>query len=203
MRLTTTEMVYINEAAKASKQRFCILIGNVLVGLDNISNMISYIPLDSNFIDDYIDGWVFQSKNLSAFIKGLTVESEFNFNFGDTIKTISGAELLMSADIGNHNQACINLRKSMVISNNLLIPEEEISDVAQRLNTMTKADGSINITHHGYVMTVFSSILPISKADKLYVTLYAGSQPNIFTARYRIQKKKFNMMVFITYIKVN
>ena len=73
MILTTAELVYINEAAKALKQKDFMIIGNIMIGLDNIQNILTYIALDGNFITNYIEGAIINARALSAFIKSLSV----------------------------------------------------------------------------------------------------------------------------------
>jgi hypothetical protein len=67
--LTTSELVYINEAAKALKQKEFILIDNAMIGLDNIQSIVTYVLLDNNFFINHLNGVIINQRALSAFVK--------------------------------------------------------------------------------------------------------------------------------------
>ena len=206
MRLTTNELVYINEAAKALKQRDFILIDNAIIGLDNIQNMLTYILLDTNFIVNYHDGIIINQRVLSAFIKTLSMESDFRFDsVNNTIKSISGGELTLTHNIQLAELACNKFKyaTSLDYIMQTAIPETEIKDIMDKIQNMNKADGSIGINYNGYYMTLFPSILPINKSDKLYVKIFQSNiQLHTFIAKFCIRKKKFDIITYINYIKV-
>lgn len=206
MILTTAELVYINEAAKALKQKDFIIIGNIMIGLDNIQNILTYIILDSNFIVNYIEGIIINTRALSAFIKSLSLESNFEFDFDNNIiKTISGGELCIIFDARLFNLAKnkyeygINIDKN----NKIIIPEKQVDNIAKQIQSMNKADGGIGINYNGYYMVLFPSILPINKSDKMYLTIFDFNSNNTtFIAKFRINKKKFDVITYIHYIKL-
>lgn len=206
MKLTINELVYINEAAKALKQRNFILIDNAIIGLDNIQNILTYILLDTNFITNYHDGIIINQRELSAFIKTLSIESDFRFDSIDaTIKSISGGELTLRHNIQIAELACNKFKYATSLDHVIqtIIPETEIKDIMDKIQNMNKADGSICINYNGYCMTLFPALLPINKSDKLYVKiLQSYIQPYAFIAKFRIRKKKFDIITYINYIKI-
>lgn len=201
MKLTTAELVYINEAGKALKQKDFMIIDRYLIGLDNILNILSYVTLDASFIPNIINGMIINQRELSAFIKTIALESEFDYNDQNTVlTTMADGALLIKydnkiADVVYHK---FKLRSYF---DSIEINEEEINDIMLKLQAMNKADGALNITHNGYFMTIFPSVLPSNKSDKMFIKIYDyGTE--IFTARFRVRKKKFNVITYMSYIKV-
>lgn len=205
MKLTIAELVYLNDAAKNLKQKDFILINNIMIGIDNIQNILTYIVLDNNFFINYLPGAIINQRSLSAFIKGLTIESEFNIEFDNnisTIKTNSGVELLLHLDPYIYNEACNKYKQSVNISSyNSIINDIEAKDIALKIQSMSKSDGGIGLDFNGYYITIFPSILPLNKSDKLYITIY-DELSNIFTTLFRIHKKKFDIMTYVSYLKI-
>jgi hypothetical protein len=206
LQLTTTEIVHINEAAKALKQKDFIIINNIMIGLDNINNILTYTLLNSEF-NTYpvkFKGLIINARALSAFIKTITLESSFEYNLmeNSVIRTSSGGELVIGYDTRIESLALDRWKyKEAVDSGNISIHEMLIDDISIKIKSMNKADGSIIIKYHDYFMTVFPSILPMTKTDKLYVTIFDNGY-NTFIARFRIEKKKFNIFTYINYIKL-
>lgn len=207
MRLTTSELVYISEAGKALKQRDFILIDNAMIGLDNIQNIISYTLLDNNFFINHFNGAIINQKELSAFVKTISIESDFQIDFinGITkINTISGGELTIKLNQSFGELACDRFKYATLLNNaKIAIPVAEIPDIALKLQNMSKSDGFIGVDYNGYYMTLFPSILPINKSDKMYVTIFQPyTQLNTFIAKFDIKKKKFNIVTYINYLKI-
>ena len=207
MKLTTSELVYINEAAKALKQKDFILIDNVMIGLDNIQNIITYVLLDTNFINNYNNGIMINQRALSAFIKNLSVESEFEFNIESgisTIKTISGGELDIIYNQQIAELACSKFKYAVSLDNNakVIINETEIPDILNGIQGMKSADGSIGINYNGYYMTLFPALLPSTKSDKLFIKIMQPPAMNTFISKFCIVKKKFNIVTYVNYIKI-
>ena len=168
--------------------------------------MVTYILLDSNFITNYFSGIIINQRSLSAFIKAISVESDFQFDFTDNIiKTINGTELLIGFNNSISEIACSKFKYAISLENNIqtAISESEIPDIMSKIQCMNKADGSIGVNYNGYYMTLFPSILPTNKNDKMYVSiLQPYNQLHTFISKFRIKKKKFNVIVYINYIKV-
>ena len=208
MNLTTSELVYINEAAKALKQKDFILIDNAMIGIDNIQNIVTYVLLDNNFFINHLNGVIINQRELSAFIKALSVESDFKFDFIDNvakINTISGGELNIIFNRSIAELACSKFKYAISLDHVIktTIPNTEIPDIASKIQSMNKADGSVRINYNGYIMTIFPSLFPITKADKMYVSiLQPYLQLHTFIAKFMIKKKKFDIITYINYLKV-
>ena len=67
---------------------------------------------------------------------------------------------------------------------------------------MKSADGAIGINYNGYYLTLFPSLLPTNKSDKLFLKILQQLLPNIFTAKFNIKKKKFVIITYVSYLKV-
>ena len=208
MNLTTSELVYINEAAKALKQREFILIDNAMIGIDNIQNIVTYILLDNNFFINHLNGVIINQRELSAFIKTLSMESDFKFDFIDNkakINTISGGELNMIFNRSIAELTCDKFKYAISLDYvaRTTIPDTEVPDIANKIQSMSKADGSIRINYNGYIMTVFPSLFQITKADKMYVKiLQSYIHLHTFIAKFTIKKKKFDIITYVMYLKI-
>ena len=207
MKLTTSELVYINEAAKALKQKDFIIIDNAMIGLDNIQNIVTYVLLDTNFFINHLNGIIINQRSLSAFIKTLSMESEFLLDFKDNIakiNTISGGELILSYNLYIGELACDRFKHAISLEDNIqtVIVESEISDILTKIQNMKSADGSIGINYNGYYMTLFPSLIPTTKTDKLYVKILQPPIMHTFISKFHIKKKKFDVITYVNYLKV-
>jgi hypothetical protein len=206
LKLTTSELVYINEAAKALKQKDFIIIDNAIIGIDNIQSIVTYILLDTNFIINYYNGLIINQRALSAFVKTLSIESDFEFDsINNTIRSISGGELTLMHNLQIAELARDKYLYAITLDNNTktIIPETEVPDIMEKIQNMNKADGSIGINYNGYYMTLFPSLLPTTKTDKMYVKIMQPHmQTYMFFAKFRISKKKFDIITYINFIKV-
>ena len=205
MKLTTSELVYINEAAKALKQKDFILIDNAMIGLDNIQNIVTYILLDTNFISNYHNGIIINQRSLSAFIKTLSIESDFEFDsINNVIRTISGGELILGYNLQLASLACDKFKYATSLDSYIpsVINESEVPDIVSNIQNMSSSDGAVGINYNGYYMTLFTSILPITKTDKIYLKILQPYTHHTFIAKFRIKKKKFDIITYINFIKV-
>lgn len=205
MKLTTSELVYINEAAKALKQKDFILIDNAIIGLDNIKNIVTYILLDTNFIINYHNGLIINQRALSAFVKTITTESDFTFDsVNNTIRTISGGELTFTYNLQLAGIARDKYLYAISLDNNIqtVIIENEIPDILEQTQSMKTADGAIGINYNGYYMTLFPSLIPTTKSDKLYLKILQPPLMHIFISKFHIKKKKFDVFTYVNYLKV-
>ena len=205
MKLTTSELVYINEAAKALKQKDFILIDNAMIGLDNIQNIFTYVLLDTNFITNYHNGIIINQRALSAFIKTLSIESDFEFDsINNIIRTISGGELILGYNLSLAGLACDKFRNITLLDNTIqtVIIESEVPDITSQIQTMSSSDGAVGINYNGYYMTLFPSFLPTAKSDKIYIKILQPHILHTFIAKFRIKKKKFDVITYVNFIKV-
>ena len=203
MKLTTTELVYINEAGKALKQKDFVIIDNYLIGLDNINNILSYIKLDANLVSNLINGMIINQRELSAFIKKISIESDFEYDeFNTILRTISGGILQIGFDMSLAMLACEKFKYALCLENSSQSLESEAQDIMLKLQSMNKSDGGVGINYNGHYMVVFPSVLPSNKSDKMYVKFIDYPDSNMFTAAFRVQKKKFCVMTYISYMNI-
>ena len=203
--IKTAELLHLNEAAKAIKQKtFQIVNYNTIVGLDNIDSCIKYTILDSSFYNEILNNAIINSRELSAFIKTITLEFEFEVYMLDyNILSISSVSSTLNFII--NKQTLINPEQKLINTINFckcitpIVNEECITDNISTLFTLRKGDGCIYYKHHNkYFITLFSGLLPINKSDKIYLTIYQNNN-NSFLSIFRINKKKFNVFVCILY----
>lgn len=206
--IKTIELLHLNEAAKALKQKDFQIINNYIIGLDNIDSCIKYIALDNNlFYNESLEGSMFNTRELSAFIKAITTESEF------IIKDINSTTWGIYT---NYNNSCLTIKHDMLFSNinymysrlniikNInnykpLVDEINISSDIEPLFSLNKDGGCYYYKYDNkYFMTLFSGLLPLNKSDKVYLTIYFNNETS-FIAKYRVNKKKFNVYVLISY----
>lgn len=202
MKISVSELIYLNEAAKSLKQKNFILFNNMIIGLDNIQNMFIYSVLDNNFIN-YYNGMIINQRELSAFIKTLSVESDFEIINGK-INSMRGDELNIIFDsnmltmVINAYNKIINIEQTKPLH---MIQEQLVDDISSKIKSMSRSDGSINIIYENYYMVLFPTIFPINKADKLFLTIIK-LDINSFISKFRIQKKKFNIIMYIHYLDI-
>ena len=205
--IRTTDLIYLNEAAKALKQKNVMWISNQLIGIDNFNYIIT-LPLDINklsFIPDR--GLCFNQKELSAFVKSITTEEAFYVddtyvNATSEISTITNGmsiHLDRALDIQvSHQFMCKdNIDKRMIG-----IPEE---DMTLRLNNfygMSKSSGIMLFQYDAtHIMTLFAGIFPLLKSDKLNMILMDDSDCT-FIVRFHIKKKAFDIYAYLMYLKI-
>lgn len=204
----TAELLHLNEAAKAIKQKtFQIVNYNTIIGLDNIDSCIKYTILDSSFYNEILNGAIINSRELSAFIKTITLEFEFEVRMLD-YNTLSISSVSSVLNFVINKQSIINPeQKLMNVINSCryiapIVSEECITDNISNLFTLRKGDGCIYYKHHNkYFITLFSGLLPINKSDKIYLTIYPNNN-NSFLSVFKISKKKFNVFVYVLYLYI-
>lgn len=209
MKLTTVELVHINDAAKALKARNVALFGNAIVSMDNINYMLSYTSLDSKFVCNYYDWICINQRELSSFIANITAESEFTFDDKNnyTAGTLSGkASLtvrpLSKPEIDNISykmNVFANMHTTMIYA----VPNQECPELKEVIYPLSRDDGDIRYIYNGYCLTLFSPLIPLNKADKLLISIYEDpNEPISFIAQFTVVKKKFAVTVVIKYLKV-
>lgn len=206
MKITTAELVYINEACKALKQKFCVYIKNVIIGMDDPTGYITFVMLDTNIIQNYCDtGIQFNSSELSKFIKSISIENEFDINDNGSSLLSTYNETLAIYK----NQTMINYMWGRYlcttsIDNKVLVPEEDVSKDLEQLFTMHKPDGGYNHIYHGYFMTLFAGLLPLNKSDKIREAIlkYPNTFQDLFISRFTVIKKKFTVYVYCAFRKI-
>ena len=193
--IKTTELLHLNEAAKALKQKnFIIIINNnntIIAGIDNVNACIKFVELQTNlFYNTALNNIIINARELSAFVKTITIESEFEIKQkNDTNLYISSMNAELSFIINRY----INLNKTYDIinycnTNTPTISEENVTDKLTDLFSIHKDDGCIYYKHYNkYYMTLFYGLLPINKSDKILLSIYNNSNIS-FIARFKVIK---------------
>lgn len=209
--IKTVELLHINEAAKALKQKEFQIFDQFIIGVDNSATM-QYVQLDSSiFVNNHrFENIVINARELSAFIKTITLESEFilipHLDQGFTTHTRAGGSLLFKKSFLTNMYCASSMdtfyRVQSMMQYNPCQPEIEITDNISQLFLMKKGDGSIRYNHlNRYMITLFSGLLPINKSDKVYLSIYHNSDC-AFNALFRIKKKKFDVIICIAYLYI-
>lgn len=210
--IKTVELLHLNEAAKALKQKnFIITLNNdttIIFGIDNIDSCIKFTKLDNNlFYNLALKDIIINTRNLSAFIKNITIESEFEIKQKSNgilyISSIAGAELEFIYD---KYIELISLNKAYSILNycdiNLpTVAEENVTDKLINLFSLHKEDGCVYYKHNDrYYITLFYGLLPLNKADKISLSIYYKDTSKTFIAKFKVIKKHFTINIYLNYL---
>ena len=208
--ITTTELIYLNEAAKALKQKSFQIYNNYIVGLDNIDSYIIYTTLDCNmFYKPSLSGAIINAKELSAFVKSITTESEFSLEDSNkdgiiTLSTINDALIIDNRINMRFGKSVPNVidTVSRIRMQDVLSPYRCVNAELEKIFACHKQDGCIYYIHDNkFFITLFAGLLPLNKADSIYLTIYEDTD-NSFIAEFKISKKKFAVYVYIAYLNV-
>lgn len=206
MVLTLADLIYINDAAKALKQKEFLFFRNRLYGVDNIMNYLIYVDLDTNHLskDFYsYSGILFSAKELSKFVKSLSIEKEFEINMGVKMGVLTSMACESVSYIINNSLDAMVLNKVNTITNRPYSDDDNIDNLIEPMNSMKKVDGTYNVIYNNiYYLTLFPGLLPINKGDKSYIAISDDINSNIFISRFKVIKKKFVVTLFIGYLKV-
>lgn len=205
MLIKTIDLICISEGAKALKQKTVLFKNNMLYGLDNINGYLIYTSLVGKIQDDfsYDQGIIINQRELSSFIKSILSESEFNINdYGNTIlETSLGEQLHVTRNIQLSNMVDRKVREILSLSYG---SEQEITNNILGLFSMKKGDGTMYYIHEynniKYFITLFSGLLPLNKADKVFIRIFDNG--NSFVSNFIVRKKKFELFIYVAYLKV-
>lgn len=212
MNIKTVDLITINEAAKALKQKKFIYNNGYLYGIDNIDGYIVYTRVADYLhidYDDYFNGIIMDARELSAFVKTIGTEADFNIEFDENnlckLSTFMNGELNIIK-----NDYLLSMVQSKVIKfSNIQIPSYNKGDITneiQELYGLRKTDGCFYyktiINNKRYIMTLFPGLLPLNKADKVSLLIYDNGIANNFISCFTVKKKKFEIIVILCYLKV-
>lgn len=202
MEISTADLVYINDAAKSLKQKEVLVVNNKVIGIDQINYLLIYTTLDPNLYKCLEEPFIINSRDLSSFIKTITMESSFEV-FNSYINTISGGSLFINRDYKSITQIqqIVNNYFNITRSRFSSTDDIEIPDIATKIKSMNKSDGGVLFNFNNYLMTLAPSIIPMNKPDKLFIHVmdYYG---NTFVAKFRINKKKSDVFVYMRFCKL-
>lgn len=199
--------MYLNDMAKLLKNRVFYIIRGYMVGCDQINNLLTYVKLDSNIFNNWqLDSCCINARDLSAFIKNITIETKFDVFLDNDgywhIRTMNGTDLTINQR--PNIQAYDMIVNMELLSTESMVPEEDVTDGLNGLYSLKKDDGIIKFIHHQkYFITLFQPIIPLTKTDRIYLSILPGQTAGSFVAKFRIAKKKNqNVFVYIAYLYV-
>ena len=210
-KVTTMELLHLNEAAKALKQKEFQICNNIIIGTDNINNYVCYVRLSDEFMYDDISGFIINQRELSAFVKSITIETEFELTYDMLdnkyyIYSNSSSKLSFSH---NTEFRSVRLIEQQIIKANSIdrsVPYYSETDVTSELSnlfSLKKDDGCFYYNFRGiYFITLFNGLLPLNKSDKVYITIFPNNRES-FIARFRVKKKKFTINIYLAYLYVS
>lgn len=205
MSIKTTELIFLNEASKALKQKNFIILQDIscICDYDNFGGYLNFVRIPmQNFYVPEVHNYIVNARELSAFIKTIMLESEFEFEdygFYKIIRTMNG-ELRFNALFTNRINTSILPNTINILSERFpLIPETEITSELVNVIALNSKDGSIGFIYKNFYMTLFSGIISASKSDKIFITIFPCDNFS-FIANFKVKKKKFDQEIIIRYL---
>ena len=211
--MKASELIYLNDAAKALKQKNFIIKNNTIVGADNTAFLI-YTTLDPCYFypQEFICNMQINSRELSAFVKDIQLMQDFKFHSNmNGLEIYNGSKILNFINkqqtfdniaIDTNIKFVKTIQSNSDICNMCIEPEENVTEELSFLFALKKDSGCSNYVYKNkYYMTLFSGILPLNKSDKIYLSIYSNNSVS-FNALFRVEKKKFNVIVCIAYLYI-
>ena len=208
IRTPISDLMQINEAAKALKCRNFMWKQNKIISMDSM-DYILYNELNTDKLLTYpTKGIVMNQRELSKIMKSITTESYFdisdellsNTTIVNTINDSMAFKIDSSIDAGVDRNLNISYQMDeLMIGNNNI----DITDRLGALFKLNRASGSINFQYdNDHILTLFVGILPLAKSDKILINLHDYPNSNIFCVRFTVIKKLFKVYAYLKYIKI-
>lgn len=207
IRTPISDLMQINEAAKALKCRNFMWKQNKIISIDSM-DYILYNELNTDKLLTYpTKGIVMNQRELSKIMKSITTESYFdisdellsNTTIVNTINDSMAFKIDSSIDASVDRNLNISHEMDELIGNNNI----DITDRLGALFKLNRASGSINFQYDNeHILTLFVGILPLAKSDKILINLRDYPNSNIFCVRFTVIKKIFKVYAYLKYIKI-
>ena len=207
IRTPISDLMQINEAAKALKCRNFMWKQNKIISIDSM-DYILYNELNTDKLLTYpTKGIVMNQRELSKIMKSITTESYFdisdellsNTTIVNTINDSMAFKIDSSIDASVDRNLNISHQMDELIGNNNI----DITDRLGALFKLNRASGSINFQYDNeHMLTLFVGILPLAKSDKILINLHDYPNSNIFCVRFTVIKKLFKVYAYLKYIKI-
>ena len=199
MIISTIDLLSINKAAKAIKQKQIIFYNDQIYGLDNLNNYLihsSYLNTSLPFEETFI----FDSRQLSEFVKNITIEGSFNIIDN---KILTGNLVELQIITGLYKDLLIDKKNIINLLSNNCTKEEDVTNDLKEMYSMKKVDGVFYYKYKDkYFMTLFPGLLPTLKSDKVRLSIYDNINDNYFIAKYVVLKKDIQISIYLSYLKV-
>lgn len=207
IRTPISDLMQINEAAKALKCRNFMWKQNKIISIDSM-DYILFSELNTDKLLTYpTKGIVMNQRELSKIMKSITTESYFdisdellsNTTIVNTINDSMAFKIDSSIDASVDRNLNISHEMDELIGNNNI----DITDRLGALFKLNRASGSINFQYDDeHILTLFVGILPLAKSDKILINLRDYPNSNIFCVRFTVVKKLFKVYAYLKYIKI-
>lgn len=206
LHLELSDIIKVLEASKALKISGTVIWYNNMILHGESDNHIAISFLNTDHGAFPLRGIALNHRQLSAFSKNLiSLNNDLQFaEFGTDIKQIQNEKqdnlaLQMSNFIDRKVAHDISMHR-LLDTNMYGLPEDDVSKEFDTLYHAVKADGSIQCIHNGYIMYIWPAIIPLHKADKIYLTILDNHQ-GTFTSRFRIVKKsKAQVLIYLSFL---
>ena len=208
IRTPISDLMQINEAAKALKCRNFMWKQNKIISIDSM-DYILYSELNTDKLLTYpTKGIVMNQRELSKIMKSITTESYFDISdelLSNTtiVNTINDSmafkiDSSIDASVDRNLNISYQMDELMIGNNNI-----DITDRLGALFKLNRASGSIYFQYDGnHILTLFVGILPLAKSDKILINLHDYPNSNIFCVRFTVIKKLFKVYAYFKYIKI-
>ena len=206
IKIAAVDILYINEVAKALKQKSVMWYQDYLIGIDT-NNYLCYTRLDSNKINfqhNIAGNYIFNQRELSKFSKSIITEQGFDVPLGTngsclictTSETLS---VFSNIQTVNNFIPLIKAYESRFING----IEKDVTNELEFIFSMNKTAG-INMYKYDntHILTLFGGLLPLNKSDKIYIILEDNIDGKTFTVRFRVHKKICDIIIFLNYLKI-
>ena len=198
--IKTVDLINICNAAKSFKEKVFIFYYGKLYSVND-----NYIKYTSHVNTEFDIPCMFVYRELSAFIKTITIETELR-GVGDgelyTFTANTGIEMKVRVPnkhfMDNFNYRINNFFN--LVSHYDVNEYGDITEELQELFNMKKVDGSMLYNKDGYIMTLIYGSLPLNKSDKVSLAIY--NMGTTFVARFNVIKKNTTITTFIRYIRI-
>jgi len=212
IKVLVSDLVLIADYMRLLKQKDAMWLGNHIVGIDNMS----YIIISSLDIDRLsiipTKGLIFNQRELSKFMKSISIESDFEIDDSGminttTLTTIANTESMnvvvntaVQKVVEQHISQSVNIDRQMAV--NSIKPEMDVTTDLQDLYKMSKSSGIYNyIYDNNHLMTLFSGIFPLAKNDKIFCTVMDINDIS-FIARFRVHKKTCDIVSYLHFRRI-
>ena len=207
IRTPISDLMQINEAAKALKCRNFMWKQNKIISIDSM-DYILYSELNTDKLLTYpTKGIVMNQRELSKIMKSITTESYFDISdellSNTTIVNTINDSMAFKIDSSIDASVDKNLNISHQMDELIGINNIDITDRLGALFKLNRASGSIYFQYDGnHILTLFVGILPLAKSDKILINLHDYPNSNIFCVRFTVIKKLFKVYAYLKYIKI-
>ena len=210
VKLMTSDLFYLNDVAKAIKQKDVIWKGYIMMGMDSLDCCVFTYLNSSKLSILPPKGILLNQRELSKFCSTISLEDGFELDkYGalessDIIKTRSMIMNIQSSIIMDSKaEACFD--RAVKVHNTMLQAQLKENDVTSEFGSLYGLSKSAGVkekyVYNGHIMLLFGGALPLNKADRLYLTLMDNNDGTFYT-KFRVHKKTCDVYVFMRFMNL-